>query len=456
MVAFKTIDEFIRNNDQEGFEQYLSKQNTSFFQSYWNHNGKQLTLLDYLISQYEETPQKEEVAEHSSAKGKEIASEDEEERKKEEQNVFVFIQILMRKSQKFHTGTPIHQATKEGKLQLARTLIENTEFSLNSYDKDGNSLLKLVLETRDKKFIQFLLSQERLNPHQPFDVKENSETIEMQPIHYAIYLDFPEAVEGLAKRGADLNNSCNQEQNYPIHLAAKYGSEQVMRGLLEAVEKPNLEHLNSKQQTAIELACARLKEAKGKDEKQSLLSNISLLLCYGAQLPRKEFMKNFLKNHADELLEKMNEYLSEHTELVEAFVDRCHDRNDDLHSFFYDTNPLSTAFKHLFGKPNNRPLIIEGLITKKYKDECTSKEHVSETDKVKFARFVQTYREMYKDDTISNPWSKMHMNIACGTMTSWKSVTDYANEHPKSRTAKVLKRMEETAKGQTLTQMLNN
>lgn len=448
MSIFKQIKSFIDENDIEGFKAYLDarlKERPDFLQQSWYNQGRQMTLLGYLINRYEERPEKKERKElqAESLKGKESVSEDEEKEELAQSvpDLAAFIMEVTHRCGQLESGAPIHQAIKEGKLQLAQEFIKMVEFPYNLRDADGNTLLKLALETKDEKFIQHLLSREGIYIHESFKVQLNSETIEMQAIHLAIYLNLPAAVQSLAVKGADLNNPCGQEENYPVHCAAQFGSKAVLSALLHAHSGAlDFESKNARKSSAIELACLRLKTSKDEEAKQESLAVIAMLLCHGAKTSALPLMNHLLIDYRKGLLAAIGQYLENKADLVEDFVERCYS-DTQLHSIFFDENPLSSPFRHLLGRPSmESALTIAGWVTRKYEQRVADAdgENVEKTAQEKHAEYIIKYNKQLKSETLSNGWHPWLWRVAKGE-TNWGAVKKHAEESPNNRTAGVVK-----------------
>ncbi len=436
MAIFDEIQRCINNPDRAEFKRFLAeklKENRDFLQHSWNQEGHQVTLLGYLISQHQETSDDLDDADPS--------------------NLTDLILETLKESTNIDAGFPLHQAISRNKLALAKAMIKQhsvedkhsasitREFNFDALDNKARSLLSLALSAADEDLIARILVHTK-NIHQSSVVQINEQPIEMQPIHQAIYLNLPSAVRMLREK-AQLNNACGLEKNTPVMLAVKSGHCEVLEELLRSpVEQLNFKAKNAKGINAMGLACETLKMAKTPESKNKSLQNIAMLLCNGAEVPKLDLLKNVLVSHRNELLQQMDDYLLKHPELVDEVVNRIHDKNKGrLHSLVYENDPLVSILQHLRNKPNNAALLVENWITRKV-EQAPASESQQDDDKVKFAEFVRQYDRQYKAKRFSNPWSSMRWMVASGTVTNWKDVMTYADNHPISRTAILLKSFE--------------
>lgn len=395
-------------------------------QSFWVADGSQLTVLNYLIQEHQEN------------------------------DLPNFIEDTIKLALDKNIGEPLHQAIAAGKIQLALKLLNDVNYynalDVNRRDAEGRTLLSLALNARNVDLLQFILAK---HPNVNASTFMSEARVPFQPLHQAVVLDFADGITLLAADGAQLANPFGSMADTPILLAARLNKMNSLDALLKLpVEKLLLEATNNnlfqdKQtgHTAVEELCVRI---KSNDKIDEAIKGIAMLLCCGALPPRNEDMRKLLSSHRIVLLKAVDDYLKNNPKLVDAFVNRCHLKEGELHNIMYANHSWGSSIRHLFGKPSDAAFIIEGLVTNKYTKEQTdlpslpvaAAERLSgkEDPLMLYAEFVKRYTETYNSQQITNRWSTMRWMIAEG-QCDWATVVRYAKSHPASRTKLIYKDM---------------
>ncbi|QEY52530.1 Dot/Icm T4SS effector AnkC/LegA12 [Legionella longbeachae] len=396
---------------------------------FWIENGEQVTVLNYLIQQ------------HQEKEGKQI-------HKGFSSDLTQFVDFILSKVKDKNTGEPLHQALALGKLKLALHLFDTGVFDVNRRDQEGRTLLSLVVETKDRRLLRRLLKS---HPDVNATTRMTNARVSFQPLHQAIALDFAFGVKSLANAGADLSNPLGAMKDTPVLLAARQGKIKALEALLEfPVKKLDLEAENNRlsadkmtADNAIESLCKLLANDKSNKD---LIRGVAMLLCRGAEPPRKESMCQLLADKRTDLLKEIDRYLNSRPELVDPFVNRCHLAESPLHKIIYVDNSWGNTLRQLFGRPSEAAFVIERLVTRKYSrhqegsPETPSLSTIAavplkgdEPSHKLYAEFVRRYNEAYQNQRITNPWSTMRWMIAEGKC-NWEMVKQYARSHPGTRT----------------------
>lgn len=434
MEFIKEINEAIELGVDRFKKKMLQKQEEDknyLEQPCWAPDGSQMTVLNYLIQLHQDkktaaTAPVKDLTEH--------------------------IDFVIENMRAHNIGEPIHQAIAAGKLRLAiHLLMRNKElhlFDINRRDKKGLTLLALALNTRSEHLLQAVAAN---NP----DIKETSLHTNMgipyQPLHLAIELNFAFAVGLLAKSGAQLNNPVGPEEDTPLILAARLGKIRALTMLLECpvaelkleAENKHIPEGEKQGDNAIESLCRLLADDPSN---KSLLKGVAMLLCRGAEPPRRKEMVLLLANQRTAVLQAIDAYLETRPHLVDSFVERCHVQGNSLHNIVYVDHSWGNALRQLFGRPSAAAFVVERLVTRKYSN--LSKEHPDQAELptkaastftghesalMLYAEFVKRYEETYGSQRITNPWSTMRWKIAEG-QCNWEMVMQYSKSHPASRT----------------------
>ncbi|KTC82775.1 Dot/Icm T4SS effector AnkC/LegA12 [Legionella cincinnatiensis] len=410
-------------------EQKLSEDANYLGHPFWIENGEQVTVLNYLIQQHQEKEGKRIHEELSS-------------------DLTQFIDFVLSRVKDKNIGEPLHQALAFGKLQLALHLFDTVVFDVNRRDQEGRTLLSLVVETKNRHLLRKILKS---HPDVNATTRITDARVLFQPLHQAIALDFAFGVRSLANAGADLTNPLGAMKDTPVLLAARQGKIKALEALLEfPVEKLDLEAENNRlsadkmtADNAIESLCKLL--ANDKNNKD-LIRGVAMLLCRGAEPPRKESMCQLLADKRSDLLKEIDRYMNSRPELVDPFVNRCHLADSPLHKIIYVDHSWGSTLRQLFGRPSEAAFVIERLVTRKYsrRQEGSSESPALSTVAAVplkgdepplklYAEFVRRYNEAYQNQRITNPWSTMRWMIAEGKC-NWEMVKQYARSHPGTRT----------------------
>ncbi|WP_133136969.1 Dot/Icm T4SS effector AnkC/LegA12 [Legionella rowbothamii] len=422
------FQEFITDK-LEADEHYLE-------QSFWMPDSTQLTAVNYLIQQHQEL-------------------DNDAERDRAASNLTPHIYFVLGRAPDKNVGEPVHYAISLGKLRLASYLLEQRFFDVNRRNKEGRTLLSLALDTKSEQLLHAVLA---LNPNVHEGNHLLEEPIEYQPLHQAILSNFGMGVRALVQAGAQLNNPVGPFMDTPLLLAARLGKIKALAALLASsegmleLEAENSDRAESYEHghNSVEALCQLLAQ---EPQKVSLIDGIAMLLCHGAEPPRREEMCQLLASKRMELLKAIDSYLEKHNELVDPFVRRCHLVGTPLHSIIYVDHSWGYALRQLFGRPSAAGSMVESWVTRKYGDnaendlgnvELPSKAGSTYTgteDPLKlYAVFVERYKLAYNSQRITNPWSTMNWMIAEG-LGDWAAVLKYSKEHPTSRTRLVIKDM---------------
>ncbi|MFJ1269024.1 Dot/Icm T4SS effector AnkC/LegA12 [Legionella lytica] len=421
---------------QEFIIQKLEADEGYLEQSFWMPDSTQLTVVNYLIHQHQEPDNDGERNDASS-------------------NLTPHLSFVLARVQNKNVGEPVHYAISLGKLSLASSLLEQRFFDVNRRNKEGRTLLSLALDTKNRQLLQAVLAQ---NPNVHESNQLSEEPIEYQPLHQAILFNFGVGVRALVRAGAQLNNPVGPLMETPLLFAARLGKIRALAALLTSpageldLEAENNDRAESYEHghNSIEALCQQLVL---EPQKASLIDGVAMLLCHGAEPPRREEMCQSLANKRMELLKAIDSYLEKHPDLVDPFVRRCHLMGTSLHSIIYVDHSWGYALRQLFGRPSAAGSMVESWVTRKYGDnaehdlgsvELPSKAgstYTGKEDPLKlYAVFVERYKLAYNSQRITNPWSTMNWMIAEG-LGDWATVLKYSKEHPTSRTRLIIKDM---------------
>ena len=330
----------------------------------------------------------------------------------------------------------------------------NHLFDLDARDVRGQTLISLVLDTKNEDLLKSVLAK-KIKVNQPTYKTRNQ--ILVQPLHQAVTMNFAEGVRLLAQHHAQLNNPVGPMRDTPLLLAARQGKMKSLQVLLEfppkhlALEAENTHSIKNQQNglRAIEELCIHF---KNKQQTQEALRSIAMLLCCGAEPPRSEEMRHLLSSNRVALLKAVDVFLKDKPQYVDAFVNRCHLKESALHNIVYADHSWSSSIRHLFGKPSDAALVREGFVTKKYSNPLDKPRNAPQISSIAgseagvddplklYAEFVRRYTDTYNNQKIANRWSTMRWMIAEGK-ADWEIVCRYAENHPSSRTHLVLTEM---------------
>lgn len=433
----------------EAFKTYIGQQlerDPNFLEHFfWSEDASQRTVLNYLIHLFQDSGDKDEFLNNP---------------------LLPMIQHVVSLMNDKNTGTPLHQAISENKIQLAHSLFvlaseleaqsknpslpraKKVPFNFDQRDSEGRTLLSLVLSTKNDELLKQLLKH---RPNLGVPTYFGDAKIPFQPLHQSVHLNYPQAIHLLAQEGVQLANPCGNAQDTPLLLAAHLMKIEALEALLEQpVAQLQLEAKRrlvsggkETKLTAVEQLCVHLRAGKNKAE---VIRGIAMLLCCGAEPPQNDSMRQLLCDHRSALLKAIDSYLKDKPELVDPFVRRCHLRETALHKIVYDNHSWAHSFRNLFGAPSDNALVVENLVVRKYTTSNDAKEVLpssiaanlsSEKDPVKlYAMFVRRYTTAYSNQFFTNSWSKMRWMIADG-QCDWETVERYVQTNPNTRSARI-------------------
>ncbi len=449
----------------DGFKAYVQdqiKKQADFLEHFfWIADASQMTVLNYLIHLYSESIDSTDEASASNS-------------------LLPMVEHVVSLMDDKNIGTPLHQAIREEKIQLALHLLSLmpqvelsdtvivvptmpgrsakkskkalSVFNVDQRDQDGRTLISLVLASKNDSLLTELLKRAP-NLHVPTSMSDLR--VPFQPIHQAVVLNYPQAIRLLAKEGVQLGNPCGITQDTPVLLAAHLCKIDALEALLEqSVDQLLLEEERTvttggkiNKQRAIERLCDHFNEGKNKED---ALRGIAMLLCRGAEPPRSEAMRELLSNNRSAILKAIHLYLADKPDLVDPFVRRCHLTESALHNIVYAHHSWGSAIRRLFGTPSDAAWVVENLVVRKYTTTSNEKEVLptavaadlsSEKDPVKlYAMFVKRYTDAYNNQLITNSWSKMRWMIADG-QCDWETIQRYVKTNPTTRSATIYNEM---------------
>ncbi|BCA94164.1 hypothetical protein TUM19329_05250 [Legionella antarctica] len=447
------------NRGLEGFKLFIRdkiNENSDYLsQFFWSPpDGLQMTVINFLVSAHHE--------------------QDEDAPTNESRNdLTAFIDCVLELSEDKNVGEPLHQAILAGKLQLAlhllgiergveektsfdvvtlsepvSTKIKVSKYNMDRRDNEGRTLLAIILNIKNIELLRAILM---IKPNVHATTSMTDFRVMFQPIHQAVVMDFAEGVRMLAAQGAQLANPLGPMKDTPLILAARLGKITAMEALLDfpgenlLLEATNNNFLEDTKtgHTALEELCNRIANSK---EKVDAIRGVAMLLCQGAEPPVGEEMRELLSRNRIALLKAIDSYLEKKTELVDAFVNRCHVTESPLHNIVYADHSWGSSIRHLFGKPSDAAFLIENMVTRKYNrpyvehshgtplSSATAESLLGEKNYLKlYAEFVRRYTQAYDSQIFTNRWSTMRWMIAEGRC-DWVTVVNYARNHPTSRT----------------------
>lgn len=445
-MDFKDLDHALLQGFN-AFTQYIEKQlqddDALLRKTFWNQ-GKMVDFLTYVIKKHDSDTN--DLTQH--------------------------VQFLLAKGANTTLNQPAHLVLKDKKLDLLPCLLEaqvklqnkpqpehkvddqekedelvveqnedeqaHSHF-INGRDLDGRTILSRAVETGNIECLQRVL-QYRPLIDQADNIRLDEKTErEMQPLHLAAFRDFGEGVKALLKAGANVNNPFGSRKRTALAIAAREVHVSALEAILECANKPEqMNYEDTSNLRPIDLLCESLANNAKTHE---AIRGIAMLLCREADMPRMEKYCQLLQTHRQELLNEILSYAGKNPELKPAILRTIHNKNHALHRVIYDTHSLSRSFKNLAGGYNELAGQIESLA-----DNIPKEARVQlKEDEKKFAEFVKLYLKNIKDATLFNRWSGMLTKISQGEVTCWQQLHDYAYANPNSRTALVIKKMEEAS-----------
>ncbi|KTC98261.1 ankyrin repeat domain-containing protein [Legionella erythra] len=441
-MDFKDLDHALLQGF-EAFTQYIEKQlqddEALLRKTFWNQ-GKMVDFLTYVIEKHDP----------------------------DTNNLTGHVQYLLEKGANTTLNQPVHLVLKDKKLDLLPCLLEaqdklqnkpkqaqkekevelivddNADVQTHSHfingrDCDGRTILSRAVETGNIECLQRILRYRPLIDQADNIRLEEKIDRQMQPLHLAAFRDFGEGVKALLQAGANVDNPFGSRKRPALSIAAREIHVSALEALLEFAHKPEqLNYNDTLGSRPIDLLCDSL--AKNTKTHEAI-RGIAMLLCRGADMPRKEKDCQLLQTHRQELLNEILSYAGKNPELKPAILRTIHNKNHALHRVIYDTHSLSRSFKNLAGGYDELAGQIESLAENIPADAPVQLKE----DEKKFAEFVKLYLKNIKDARFFNRWSGMLTKISEGEVTCWQQLHDYAYANPNSRTALVIKQMENTS-----------
>ncbi|WP_419420226.1 hypothetical protein ACNVED_02715 [Legionella sp. D16C41] len=415
MDVFNELAERLENINE--FKEFIDRQlelDSKFLERAFWLDGQQISVLNYLIQQHDP----------------------------ENKNLTAFIQSILLTKTNVYLHQPLHLILKLAKLDLlpiclAQLPPADFKQALNSYDITGQTILAHAINLGDEKTFATIMAL-NLDINQASEVTlENTMQGCLQPLYQAIACNFSYAVDRLLSVGASVENPCLATKEPALLLAAHLGAIDALKVLLNHPKSRELIHeqlniRNSNGYTALELLCKRLQES---NEPKQAIQGIAILLCHGAAVPSTEAWRNLLNSHRVALVKAVKEYTNEGAHPSIQFLRASHDKNNPLHEIIYTNKTWKQSVKNFFGIADRLAFKCEKIAL-----ADINKDKLDENERL-FASFVKRYKESIKRATFYSPWSEMLWKISTGQINTWQGVCQYANEHPKTRTARIVEEM---------------
>lgn len=386
-------------------------------------NGEQSTVLNYLVRR------------HEPSKGRDLSNR---------------ISWLLKHYDNASLDQPLHLMMRLRKTALFPIFLNFIEvdergryqLQLDHRDNEGQTLISRALATGQINCVQTLIEL-NVDLHEASRMKFAKKTMDLQPLHQSIFMNFSSATAALIRAGAPVENPCGPLKETPLLLASKYGKIDALATLVSScADKLDLEYENTKRMRAIDLLCLRLQ--KGANVKKTM-RGIAILLCHGAEAPRSEEFCSLLEDHRLDLLEAVKKYTRISGCQPTKFVRACHDRNTRLHDIIYATNSWFESLKRMLGFSSREAYIVESLVydldsLDHHPAEGGSLEELPEPEpssasqnsfskeERQFAEFAWRYSHSF-NGFFKNPFSTMHWMINSGECTSIEEVYHYVEEH---------------------------
>lgn len=434
------VDQISSNSYNEGkFDQHMYEfrdKNPEIFFHLWTINGKSLSLSGLLI-----------------------------ERQSPDNNLEIFILGVLKEQERiknfgsqfgsmdFH---PVHQALALGHVQLAERIIYELPDAFKNRarerDSEGRTLLSYAITCKKAKLLEYLLFECKVNPMEASNCTVNGEMKSaLPPIHQAALENWSEGIALLTHKDlaikADLSAGYGDDANTPLHISILNSCYAALHALIQSISgaKKILEIQTKSQKTAVDLAADNLNHAVSVSARQEAMQSIIALICHGATIPVRGETESILCSNRDLLLQELKAYLcqEENASLAESLYQRVSDANSKLHAIIYGNHTLGDHLSYLIGNPREAAYEFEAIYSRAKALERQSSNQSAEvvfeglSDNEKFSLFVARYEEAYSTQCFKNPWSTMRWKIASGEIRSWVDVKDYADSHPRTRTAMI-------------------
>ena len=117
-----------------------------------------------------------------------------------------------------------------------------------------NQFYNSVFQKGDKiNLVSSLITNNPELVNMPFEVTMNSQKTIQSPLTFSLLVKYTEIAKFLLEKGADINFKNSPDEECPIHIACRYGFEEIVRILLDN-PKVNLSSINKNRETCFKLA----------------------------------------------------------------------------------------------------------------------------------------------------------------------------------------------------------
>lgn len=379
--------------------------------------GEQLTILNYLIRK------------HEPLKGSDMLRN---------------IHWLLEKAENVISDQPIHLLMRLRKTDLWPIFVNLEaddrslhELQLDCRDNEGQTLLSRALTAGEMSCISDLIAL-NADLQESSKIKFAKKTLDLQPLHQSILMNFSSATKALIRAGAPVETPCGPLEETPLLLASRHGKIDALAALLaSSTDELDLEYKNINGTRAIDLLCLRLQ--KGANT-QNALRGIAMLLCHGAEVPRRENFRSLLEEHRLALLDEVKNYSHLSGCSPATFVRACHDRHNRLHDIIYAKNSWIESLKRTLGFSSREAYLVESLVFDPSSSDRREPIQVGEElspreasqrfseEERQFAEFTWRYRQDFTR-FFKNPFSTMNWKLTSGKYTSIEQVRRYVDKH---------------------------
>lgn len=300
------------------------------------------------------------------------------------------------------------------------------KIDIDAHDLYGNSILKLVIASRDQELLMLAL---QYGPNVNLEMSltpayEKSRSI--SALHWAVICDNAYALEELFKR-MELGEACFWAGDTSILVSAsKLNRVNILKILLS---QPQILESHCWEQSSIAVD-KFLEHLKNDVQRSSAIRGLAMLLCHGVNL--NEVQLATMRCHRANLLQETQKYLHDKPALSQAFSEYCHTKDNPLHTLYHSSDSWLQVILCLFGWEDRTAFELEAILgiiqPSTYQDK-------------KFIDFCKCYEKDRQESRFFNPFSQMRRLLTSGEITSWEQVKEYAKDHPHSRTATIVKRM---------------
>ncbi|MDP1602816.1 MAG: hypothetical protein Q8M03_06075 [Legionella sp.] len=457
MDFFDELNRVINTNFDD-FQEFIARKKASnkdlLQETIWNQDGKQSTLLNYLILAHD--AEKNNLSQHIEYiihEGADISSSQPIHlalKLKKIDLFFILCSVInhLKALLGYKSNPAGENSCLEDEIQRAPEAAMTLQFDLNARDEEGQTLIARAIQTKDTNVLKEVLAwkpnvnqaSKGLPPLQPLE--------DLQPLHLAVCLDFPDAVHALIKANAAINNPCLKQKQTPLLMSADLVTEKTLEALLQYVivkpDEPNPldTSVNIDNLPAIDLLCNRL---QNKEAPVRSIRCIAMLLCHGASAPRSDEFRNLLRDNNMALLNAVSEYTKDKTQLGLQFARAVYNKDNPLHDIIFADRALSTSARHFFG-------IVRGI---GYKLADLVLRASATANEISLARFVKSYQKGISEECFYNRNSTMLWRIERGNL-SWDEVKNYVQSYPNKRSAKIFDDMNKVGAKVEMHNVLNS